>query len=222
MVISSRTPEGNDNHCPVCGKDTRTEPSTLPTRDAPCPHCGSLLWFIKGPDSSRGDSRALVRRLAEQIARLSDSTLAPEEYYVQFLQRVLAALAAPAGAVWLHQPQGTWQPQAQINMGQVGLDHSDHGRQMHAALLRQVLVKGQPGMLGPKAELAASEGGGATVSNPTAYSLLMAPIHREEQVVGLVEVWQAPTREVAVLRGHLQFLERMVGFASRYAGRVQL
>ena len=45
MPISSRTPEGESNCCPVCGKDTRTEPSETPTRDAPCPHCGHLLWF---------------------------------------------------------------------------------------------------------------------------------------------------------------------------------
>jgi hypothetical protein len=45
MPISSRTPEGDPNRCPICGLDTRTEPSETPTRDAPCPHCGHLLWF---------------------------------------------------------------------------------------------------------------------------------------------------------------------------------
>ncbi len=45
MVISSRTPEGSPNRCPVCGKDLRLEPSS-PFGDAPCPHCGHLLWFV--------------------------------------------------------------------------------------------------------------------------------------------------------------------------------
>lgn len=44
MVISSRTPEGSPNLCPVCGVDIRIEPST-PPGDAPCPACGHLLWF---------------------------------------------------------------------------------------------------------------------------------------------------------------------------------
>ncbi len=44
MVISSRTPEGHPNHCPMCGSDLRIEPSD-PPGDAPCPHCGHLLWF---------------------------------------------------------------------------------------------------------------------------------------------------------------------------------
>lgn len=44
MTISSRTPEGTPNHCPVCGHAFRIEPSQ-PFGDAPCPACGSLLWF---------------------------------------------------------------------------------------------------------------------------------------------------------------------------------
>jgi anti-anti-sigma factor len=44
MVISSRTPEGRPNRCPVCGSDIVIEPSN-PAGDAPCPACGHLLWF---------------------------------------------------------------------------------------------------------------------------------------------------------------------------------
>ena len=44
MQPSSRTPEGEPNRCPVCGKDLQIEPSR-PPGDAPCPHCGTLLWF---------------------------------------------------------------------------------------------------------------------------------------------------------------------------------
>ena len=44
MVISSRTPEGRPNRCPVCGSNLKIEPSDS-TGDAPCPHCGHLLWF---------------------------------------------------------------------------------------------------------------------------------------------------------------------------------
>jgi len=51
-VISSRTPEGSDNRCPICAAAVRIEPSQ-PTSDAPCPHCGSLLWFYVGRDAVR-------------------------------------------------------------------------------------------------------------------------------------------------------------------------
>jgi acyl carrier protein len=44
MVISSRTPEGSPNSCPVCGNTVRIEPSIF--GEAPCPCCGHLLWFF--------------------------------------------------------------------------------------------------------------------------------------------------------------------------------
>jgi len=46
MNISSRTPEGVPNRCPICGQSIRIEPS-IPSGDAPCPNCGSLLWFAR-------------------------------------------------------------------------------------------------------------------------------------------------------------------------------
>ena len=46
MDISSRTPEGVPNRCGVCGKHLKIEPS-WPAGDAPCPHCGHLLWFTQ-------------------------------------------------------------------------------------------------------------------------------------------------------------------------------
>jgi acyl carrier protein len=48
-TISSRTPEGFPNHCPVCDADLWIKPSQQ-SGDAPCPNCGHLLWFI--PTSS--------------------------------------------------------------------------------------------------------------------------------------------------------------------------
>ncbi len=47
MNVSSRTPEGLPNRCPVCGSEIRLDPSH-PPGDAPCPVCGSLVWFEEG------------------------------------------------------------------------------------------------------------------------------------------------------------------------------
>src|SRR5215831_4565245 len=48
MRPSSRTPEGEPNRCPLCGRAVRLEPSS-PPGDAPCPFCGQLLWFPRRP-----------------------------------------------------------------------------------------------------------------------------------------------------------------------------
>jgi acyl carrier protein len=42
VTISSRTPEGHDSRCPLCGAEAAIEYSLA--GDAACPQCGSLLW----------------------------------------------------------------------------------------------------------------------------------------------------------------------------------
>ena len=64
MVISSRTPEGEQNRCPVCGQECRIEPSE-PLRDGPCPHCGHLLWFAQSNDQLAAGRRSALVQLTE-------------------------------------------------------------------------------------------------------------------------------------------------------------
>lgn len=72
MTVSSRTPEGIPNRCPVCGSAVAVQPS-LPFGDAPCPVCGTLLWFVRLPAQTiyfrQQDSRTLQFRAAEIVAR---------------------------------------------------------------------------------------------------------------------------------------------------------
>ena len=66
MTISSRTPEGSANHCPVCDALVCIEPSQ-PPGDAPCPHCGSLLWFLPTSKGMRLHDSETVAPLRERI-----------------------------------------------------------------------------------------------------------------------------------------------------------
>ncbi len=166
--------------------------------------------------------RRQINRLAEEIARLSEMELSPSEYYNEFLQRVVSALAAPAGAVWLRTSQGNFQLQYQINMRQVGLDRSETSRQMHDELLRQAAMKGQPGLIYPGASVGEPEKGSVPPGNPTDYVVLLGPVIVEGQVAGLVEIWQDPNRGMDAQRGFLQFLVRMTQLASSYSRNHQL
>src|SRR5436309_2623447 len=71
--VSSRTPEGEPQLCPVCDTLICVEPST-PSGDGPCPACGVLLWFLRTSDGVRlyeSNRIAKVReRVAEVLARL--------------------------------------------------------------------------------------------------------------------------------------------------------
>ncbi len=157
-----------------------------------------------------------IRRLAEEVAQLSEQDLGPAEYYGEFLQRVLAAIVAPAGAIWLKTAQGNLQLQYQINLREVGLDRSEESRQSHDELLRQAIMKGQPGFFPPQSGLGDGSGGDTKAGNPTNFVILLAPILLDKQVVGIIEVWQDPRRGPEAQRGFLHFLVRMAGLASSY------
>ncbi len=75
MVISSRTPEGTPNRCPVCGNDLRLEPS-WPNLDGPCPSCGHLLWFQRA--NVRGDER--VERAFQEVGRRAVMEILEEKF----------------------------------------------------------------------------------------------------------------------------------------------
>ena len=49
LTVSSRTPEGWPNTCPVCRLAVDIEPS-IGTQDAVCPGCGHLLWCAQPAD----------------------------------------------------------------------------------------------------------------------------------------------------------------------------
>ena len=68
-TISSRTPEGTPNRCPICGAAICVEP-VQPPGDAPCPNCGTLLWFSKLPDGLLFFDDEEVRPLREKFLEI--------------------------------------------------------------------------------------------------------------------------------------------------------
>lgn len=168
------------------------------------------------------EARRQINKLAEEIAQLSEAELAPAEYYDAFLQRLMQAIAAPAGAVWVRTPQGNLILQYQVNMRQIGLDRFPNSREMHAELLKQVLMSSQPRLVPPQSSVGQTSGNQIAPGNPTDYVILLAPIVYDKQVVGIVEIWQDPNRGADAQRGFLQFMVRMSGLASGYTRNHQL
>ena len=66
-TISSRTPEGEPNRCPLCGADFDLEPSQ-PSGDAPCPGCGQLLWWFQRRFHLDDLRNELLHRLIDDLA----------------------------------------------------------------------------------------------------------------------------------------------------------
>jgi len=162
------------------------------------------------------ETRRQIQRLFEEVARLSELDLLPADYFGEFLKRVLQALAAPAGAVWMRTSQGNLQLQYQVNLERLKLGRSEESQQAHQELLRQAFQQPRPLQLPPQSFAGQAENGQTAPGNPTDLLLLLVPIQVENQVDGLLEVWQSPDRNPAAVNGFLQFMTEMCQLASRY------
>ncbi|MBP89916.1 MAG: hypothetical protein CMJ64_24950 [Planctomycetaceae bacterium] len=98
MVISSRTPEGSPNDCPVCGKTLYIE-SSFPIQDATCPHCGSLLWFPSSIIGCKLDPPtcdtviSLQSSTQQEVIREVVSELAQQELiHLQFSEEIIETI----------------------------------------------------------------------------------------------------------------------------------
>ncbi|HYV39480.1 MAG TPA: hypothetical protein VE988_27570 [Gemmataceae bacterium] len=221
MSNASCTPEGVPHRCPVCGKTPTVDPSSFPTPDAPCPHCGSLLWFTNRPGLAK-EARLEVVRLAAEIGRLSEENLDQTTYYGEFLQRLLVAMAAPAGAIWVLTDDGQLMLEYQINMRAALVSPQNvKDQQSHDELLREVLAKAQPCMVPPNSFLGTPDPKQIAPGNHTVFLVLFAPIVCNKEVAGIIEVWQDPKRPVDAYRGFLQFMVKMAGYAAGFVGNAK-
>jgi hypothetical protein len=153
-----------------------------------------------------------IRTLVSEISQLSRSDIAPEEYYAAFLQKIVSALAAVGGAVWLLAEGRRLQLTYQINMSQSLLDNASDDAGKHFKLLDHV-VRSEEGALVPPLSGASDERAGA---NPTRYLLVLCPLRSDGHVEGLVEILQRPDSPPATQRGYLRFLQQMCELAGEW------
>jgi hypothetical protein len=161
------------------------------------------------------ERRRIALRL-EEIAKLSESNVAPGAFYAEMLKRLLESLAAPAGAVWGRTAQGHLQLQYQINLKEIGLDQNEEARVSHEELLRQAVMQPRPFHVPPRSGVGVREDGKPPAANLTNHLLLIAPIIVNKQVAGLIEVWQNSNRPPQAVTGYLQYMTYMAELSSRY------
>ncbi len=161
------------------------------------------------------ERRRLSQRL-EEVARMCEADINPPAFYGELLKRLLESMAAPAGAVWARTAQGNLQLQFQVNLKEVGVDRSEEARQSHEELLRLAVTKAQQIHLLPHSGAGQAQDGRAAPGNPTDFLLLMVPILLNDQVAGLIEVWQSPGRPMNAVPGFLQYMNLMAELGTRY------
>lgn len=158
-------------------------------------------------------TRKEIARLIGEIEQLANQELPPGEFYAEAMRRTYTALAARAVALWVRTPQGNLQLQFQVNMQQLGLDES--ARPGHDELLRFVVNKQEGTIVGP-ASGPGDPDAPTSVQNPTPYLLVLAPVVIDGETLGVIELFQDPSRRSAAQQGYQQFLKRVAGEVAKF------
>jgi len=161
-----------------------------------------------------------IRSLVNEIAQLTKEDVAPDEFYGEFLPRVVSALAAIGGAVWTVNEDRRLALQYQVNLQQTNLRDNEEGLAQHSRLLYKCLSEGE-GMLVP-ARSGAGEIGDAPAGNPTDFLLVLGPLKTDLESVGVLEIFQRTEAGPNTQKGYLRFLLQMCELAADFLKSHQL
>jgi multidrug efflux pump subunit AcrA (membrane-fusion protein) len=163
-------------------------------------------------------TKTQIRKLVAEIAELAESDIQPNEFYVEFLNRVVAAVAASGGALWLLDGRGGIKLQHQLEFRLTGLLDGRVRTQPHDALLGCMVQASQATIIPPGASIE----GVPNAGNPTGFSLILAPLTVDKQVVGLIEILMDPTRKAAQQKSTLRFVGDLCDLAAQYLKNRQM
>ncbi len=165
-----------------------------------------------------------IRSLVAEIAQLSKTDVTPEEFYGQFLPRVVSALAAAGGAVWTVNPEGRLALQYQINIQDTKLRENEEQQAQHSRLLYKVLSDGVEVLVPPRSGPGGAEqvSGEIPAANPTDFLLVFGVLKTDLETVGLVEVFQRSEVGPSTQKGYLRFLGQMCELAADFLKSHQL
>ena len=151
-----------------------------------------------------------IRALVQEVAQLAQSDLQPDEFYAEFLARIVSAMGAIGGVVWTVGEGSRLRCAYQVNLAQTGLDRAEY-RPQHALLLKKAIGGNQAIVVPPRAGAAGDEAG-----NPSELLVVLAPLVVENQPQGIVEVFQRPGGGPITQRGYLRFVVQMTDLACDY------
>jgi multidrug efflux pump subunit AcrA (membrane-fusion protein) len=158
-----------------------------------------------------------IQGLIQEISELSRSDASPAEFYDAMLNKVVAALAAPGGAVWTVSETGGLELAYQINLRLTGLAENEVGQQQHGRLLHQVMSGTDGALVAPHSGTGeATDNDEKAAANPTDFLLVLAPVRNDQGPQGVVEIFQRSGARITTQRGYLRFLLQVCEFAGDF------
>jgi multidrug efflux pump subunit AcrA (membrane-fusion protein) len=179
--------------------------------------------YEQAPDESLiEETRRQINALVEEIAGLARQNLAPGQFYEQFLNRLVSALAAIGGVVWTFAENNQLALQYQLNLQHTGLMESEAKQQQHSRLLYKVgnnpdVISGNGVIIPPHAGYGEDD-----AANATGCLLVFGPLRTDLEMVGLVEIFARPDVAPEIQKGYLRFLLQMCELATDFLKSHQL
>lgn len=158
-------------------------------------------------NSSVQEVRDKIIQLAREIEEHSRSNMPPKEFFNEFLKRVVGAVGARAGVVWLRNDANRLELLQEIGLGNTGFHENPDAMSTNQKFLTEVLSNGQACTYHP-AE--------TSEQLPTEDMLVLAALQANKEVVGVVQIFQRHDTPAQARPGFLQFVEQMTGYACRY------
>ncbi|RIK78246.1 MAG: hemolysin D [Planctomycetota bacterium] len=153
-----------------------------------------------------------IRELVNEIADLAQQDIPEKEFYSGFLDRVVTALAANGGVVW-DVSSGRIEVAAEIGLRESGLLVSEDAQHAHGRLLRRAIVSGDATLVDPHAAVSDDEEDG---SNPTDHLLVLGLLRADQEIQGVVEIFQRSGTPDTTQQGYLRFVVQMCDLAGDY------
>ena len=121
------------------------------------------------PSPANEQTRQAINSLVAEITQLSNSKMSVGSFYEEFLPRVVAALAAVGGAVWMLDGDSHLRLAQCANIDGAGLPRHGPDAARHTALLYKVLSNEEARLVPPRSlpDGAVLNDLGAAASNPT-------------------------------------------------------
>ncbi len=156
------------------------------------------------------ETKAQIRGLVNEIASLVKAGAPADEFYPELLTRIITALAAHGGAVWLLDEDRQLSLQYQINAEPSILSDDSDDATRHTRLIQRAANSGQSLLVPPYSGTTDADAHG----NPTRHLLVLGALTHDDNKDGLIEIFQRPDTAPDTQRGYLRFLEQMCGMAS--------
>ena len=163
-------------------------------------------------NSSVQEVRDRIIQLAREIEEFSRTNVPPKSFFTEFLRRVVGAVGARAGVVWLRNDANRLEQFCEVGLANTTFDDNPNALAVNHKLLAEVISNGQACTYHP---------GETQADLPTEDMLVLAALQQNKEVIGVVEIFQRSDTPPQARPGFLQFVEQMTGYACRYLDNQQ-